>query len=184
MHKILAGAVLAASLAFTGVAAQAATTTTALTFNNSTTSNIGNTFTSAGSFTDNYTFSYTAGTFDVSSAVISISLGTTSVLGVSSFSLTNTTTGAVYNSTSSSAGSLQYYTITASSLTSGSYVLSVKGNVTGTSGGSYGGNISVSAVPEASTTAMMLGGLALVGFVATRRRRSTTAPMNLNLMPA
>ena len=39
--------------------------------------------------------------------------------------------------------------------------------------GSYGGSlILTSSVPEASTTAMMLGGLAFVGMMALRRRRN------------
>lgn len=168
MKKFFAGALLAVSL-LAGGAANAATTTTAITFNNSVSANIGNTLTSSGTFTDNYTFTYSSA-FDVSSAIISISSGSGSGLDINSFTLTNTTTGQVYTGTSSTASLLQTYTITAGNLSSGNYVLTVSGSSSGL-GGSYGGNINVAAVPEASTTAMMLAGLAVVGLMAARRRR-------------
>ncbi|MDB5774259.1 MAG: glycosyl transferase family 1 [Herbaspirillum sp.] len=54
----------------------------------------------------------------------------------------------------------------------GRYLLNVLGTVTGTHGGSLGGNVNIIPIPEASTWAMLLSGLALVGFAATRRRRN------------
>lgn len=50
------------------------------------------------------------------------------------------------------------------------YKFVVSGNVTGTLGGSYGGALAAAPVPEAETTAMMLAGLGLVGFMVSRRR--------------
>jgi hypothetical protein len=58
-------------------------------------------------------------------------------------------------------------------LTAGNYYLDISGIGGGTSG--YGGNlsVSVSAVPESSTWAMMILGFAGVGFMAYRRRTQT-----------
>ncbi len=54
----------------------------------------------------------------------------------------------------------------------GSMYLTVGGNSTGTLGGIYNGAISVTAVPEPETLAMMLAGLGALGFVARRRKQS------------
>jgi hypothetical protein len=55
---------------------------------------------------------------------------------------------------------------------SGSYYLAVGGLTNGTQGGIYNGAISVTAVPEPETYAMMLAGLGALGFLARRRRNS------------
>lgn len=55
-------------------------------------------------------------------------------------------------------------------LHSGSYHLDVTGNATGSNGGEFNGVISVSPVPEAGTSSMMLLGLGLMSFIARRRR--------------
>jgi hypothetical protein len=52
----------------------------------------------------------------------------------------------------------------------GNYYLQVTGVANGTSGGIYTGAISVTAVPEPETYAMMLAGLAALGFLARRRQ--------------
>ena len=54
---------------------------------------------------------------------------------------------------------------------SGSYYLAVGGLTNGTQGGIYTGAISVTAVPEPETYAMMLAGLGALGFLARRRRK-------------
>lgn len=140
--------------------------------------------TTGQSFLENYTFTVD-GLNIAASQVTSISLGTVSSVNISSFVLTGN--GTTYTGTTSVDGDTQTLTLRTSGLTSGTYTLSVAGTVTGSSGGSYAGNISIAPVPEASTTAMMLGGLALVGFAATRRRRKTGAAPSMlgsNLMAA
>lgn len=60
-------------------------------------------------------------------------------------------------------------------LSSGSYNLQVTGQVLGSKGGSYGGDLLLTAVPEPETYAMMIGGLALVGFMTRRRAEKKAA---------
>jgi hypothetical protein len=172
MQKLLSNLLLAASFAAAGSAAQAAqiNSTTPLEFDGKT-STFGAAFDTSQSgqtFQQDYTFS-NSGAATATSAVISIALGSASSLDITGFSLNgngNTWTGA-----KSVVGGTQYFTLRASNIAAGDYTLRVTGSVTGASGGSFGGNISVAAVPEISTAAMMLGGLALVGLAAMRSRR-------------
>ena len=59
------------------------------------------------------------------------------------------------------------------SLTAGAYSLSVVGTAVGSGGGLYAGGLlaQTAPVPEPQSYALMLAGAAVVGFVATRRRR-------------
>ena len=122
------------------------------------------------SFSDSYTFTITSLT-DLSSAVTATFV-TKNGGGLSTYSLINTTTNAtIATGTSTSSPNGKNTTITfsvdATKLTAGAYSLNVTGK------GTYGGNLTLtSSVPEVSTTAMMLGGLAFVGMMAWRRRRS------------
>ncbi|MFL9927565.1 FxDxF family PEP-CTERM protein [Herbaspirillum lusitanum] len=185
MQKFLKGIFLALSLVLIGQVANAAQIngTTAVTFN-ADTATIGASFgngTKGKTFLENYTFTY-GGVFDLSSAVISIALSNVSALTISSFTLSGN--GNTYTGTKSTIGNTVYYTLDADHLSAGSYILAVAGKVTGTRGGSFGGNINVTAVPEASKIAMMLGGLALVGFMSLRRRRAETARVQGNMLAA
>lgn len=58
----------------------------------------------------------------------------------------------------------------AGSQSAGLYSLKVDGKFTGTSGGSYSGNVNVSPVPEPESWSMLALGLAGVGFLARRRK--------------
>jgi len=72
---------------------------------------------------------------------------------------------------------LATYASTGSNLTatlgSGNYYLEVGGTVTGTKGGSFGGNLDVvvAAVPEPETYAMLFAGLGLMGFMVRRNKK-------------
>lgn len=60
-----------------------------------------------------------------------------------------------------------------SSAPSSSFTLSLFG--TAAAGATYSGDVTVTAVPEAETYAMMLGGLGLLGFMARRRKAKNAA---------
>jgi hypothetical protein len=57
----------------------------------------------------------------------------------------------------------------------GTYVLEVRGNVTGSAGGAYGGALNISPVPVPAALPSMLSALGLLGTLA-RRRRVTAQP--------
>lgn len=186
MKKIISALFVSASLlcSASSYAATDINNTSAITFN-ANTSSLGATYgvgTPGKTFTENFTFSQ-GSLFELTSAIISISLGTTSGLDITGFTLTGN--GVTSVGTMTSSAGLQTWTLTASNLSAGLYTLAAIGSVTGSTGGSFGGNINVAAVPEASTTAMMLGGLAVVGFAASRRRRKQGADTRATgLMPA
>jgi PEP-CTERM motif len=59
---------------------------------------------------------------------------------------------------------------TFSNLASGNYALNVLGFADGSKGGFYSGGMIATTVPEPETYALLLAGLGIVGFVASRRR--------------
>jgi len=63
-------------------------------------------------------------------------------------------------------------------LSAGSYVLQVRGDVVGTAGGSYAGVLNISPVPEIAEWAMLITGFGLLGFVAVRRGRHSATEMS------
>jgi opacity protein-like surface antigen len=140
--------------------------------------------TTGQTFLENFTFNV-GGSGSVSSAVVSIALDGLSRLGIDSFMLSGN--GTTYNGIANIIGDTQVFNLRANNLLAGLYTLSVAGTVLGSEGGSFAGNISVAAVPEASTTAMMLGGLGVVGLMAARRRRKnggSDAPQGGNFQAA
>ena len=65
----------------------------------------------------------------------------------------------------------QVWTLAPTFLQPGDYAIRITGFVpTGAMSGSYGGNVNVSPIPEPSAWALMLAGLAAVGWIARRRR--------------
>lgn len=181
MKKIFAGMFLALSFFAAGSSANAADIngTQVLTFVGDT-SDFGSKFgsgTTNKTFAEQFTFTV-SNAFDLSSAIISIALKTQSAVNLTGFTLTSSN-GTSITGTKSTVGTTQYFELSGNSLASGNYTLTVLGKITGTAGGSFGGNISISAVPEATTTAMMLAGLAIVGFGAYRRRRQDAGRVNM-----
>lgn len=126
--------------------------------------------TPVGSFADSYTFTVSAPS-SIASSAVSNNLG--SLLGLTGGTVTlfadapgiDPTIGSYsFNGTTGSA------TNAFTSLLAGSYYYVVSGMGTGTSGGFYALASSVTAVPEPATLAMMLAGLGIVGFKASRRK--------------
>lgn len=143
--------------------------------------------TTGQTFLENFTFDVSGASAAVSSAVVSIALDGLSRLGIDSFTLSGN--GQTYTGTSLLDGDTQTFNLRTNGLSTGLYTLSVAGTILGSAGGSFAGNISVAPVPEASTTAMMIGGLALIGFAAYRRRKAgdkgdKAAQVMARMMPA
>ena len=119
---------------------------------------------SGSSFTDVFTFTPELGTNGrVSSGVINIALGADNELTPFTASLN----GMMFTASATEAG---VYTLRNAWLTPGPLVLTISG-VIGADGGSYAGNINLLAVPEPETYGMMLGGLALLGYMTRRRKK-------------
>lgn len=73
----------------------------------------------------------------------------------------------------SGTGTGTYQVVSPTTLALGQYVLEVRGNVTGTFGGSYGGVLNLTPVPESSGALMALAGFGFLG--AARLRRKSAA---------
>jgi|CXWL01.1.fsa_nt_gi N-acetylglucosaminyldiphosphoundecaprenol N-acetyl-beta-D-mannosaminyltransferase len=146
-----------------------------------TTLSVGNAFNSPfGQFYDNYFFSIPASS--ANSITSTISLG--SVFGINSLetrlysgtSINSGMPGGMLLATSSIFSGTgtgfdgTVAVISPITLGSGSYTLSVMGNVSGTSGGSYTGTLNISPVPEIAEWAMLVLGLGMMGLIAARRR--------------
>jgi MYXO-CTERM domain-containing protein len=61
------------------------------------------------------------------------------------------------------------WSLSAYGLASGYYVLKVNGQVMGAGGGAFGGDLTVSPVPEPQAWGMLLAGLGLLGMAARRQ---------------
>jgi hypothetical protein len=134
-------------------------------------------------FVNDYGFSIgTPGSF--SSAVVTINL--TDILQISNLSISlvqgNQWAGAIPSTllagdvASRVANTLAFdnvgsISITPFTLPSGNYFLQVRGQVTGSAGGSYGGNFNVALVPEPSGALLALAGAGFLAF-SLRRARS------------
>ena len=143
----------------------------------------GDTFTAStvgSTFTDIFTFNI--GTpFDASASVTSSFLNTpqTKDLLITSFSLYRYDPGTMavlgtaiagINETGFGSHPTDSWSLSAYGLSSGYYALRVDGRVLGTGGGAFGGDLTVSPVPEPATYGMLLAGLGLLGVAATRRK--------------
>ena len=124
-----------------------------------------------GSFLDTYSFYLGAPQANASSAVaLNFSLDATQIYHItggsySLFSTDNTSFGTwSFDGTSGDTS----HTVM---LTNGGYYFSVSGVADGTSGGIYGISTAIAPIPEPETYALLLTGLAVLGFASQRRRR-------------
>jgi PEP-CTERM motif len=125
-------------------------------------SHIGATHTE-GAFTDTFTFNG----FDGSGTVFAGLINNASAW--SDLSFTNVTLNGVTVPAYGDLGPLSIAAILGQSVT-GPLTLVVSGNVTGQVA-SYGGNFTVTAVPEPATYGMLAGGLGVLAFAARRRKQ-------------
>jgi hypothetical protein len=123
-------------------------------------------------FLDHFTFTV-AGVSDLDAGLISVATKKKFDLDITAFNLFSGST-LLAAGTQSATGGADIWGLSFANLANGPYTLAVEGKVLGSSGGSFGGNVNVSPVPEPSTWAMMLGGFGLLGFLA-RRRKATGA---------
>ena len=124
------------------------------------------------SFLDIYDFTFSTKS-DLGMALLSIANKNQYTLDFTSFDLYSGST-LVVKGTSVAGGALDVWSLSGQRIQSGIYSLQVSGHILGSSGGSYGGNASVSPVPEPATWIMLGFGIAAVGFMA-RRRKSAAA---------
>ena len=128
-----------------------------------------------GAFTDNWVFSVPDSSF--SSSITTATLGSFWNINGLTASLIKTTesggtTGTTLeNSTSfGTPGVVSTALLSPITLASGNYNLQVSGMVTGTGGGTYGGGINISPVPEPSEGALLISGIGMMGFLVARRK--------------
>ncbi len=135
-------------------------------------------------FIDNYFFQIGSAQADV----VSSTIGENGVFNISNlfaeiYSLTSnpgglvtmTPVGTVDYATILPSGDATYLQINPTLLTAGSYVLQISGTATGSSGGSYQGDINLTAVPVPPALWLMLSGLGTLG-AALIRLRCRAAP--------
>lgn len=154
---------LSAGVANAGVPTMSAWDGSALAGYNATIGNSGVT----SPFTDVYSFSIP---FDVpgNGSANAIKLTAANVM-FTAFTLAEASFGTIVGIISGSEANLTF----AGGATPGAYTLTVAGyKVSPLQSGSYAGNVSINAVPEPETYAMLLAGLGLVGFTARRRKNS------------
>ena len=115
-------------------------------------------------------FSFTVGcTADLTSALISVK-GNLQDLNITGFNLIPSVGATISGVSLASGGALDAWSVDAGTIAPGSYQLEVLGTVVG-AGGSFGGNINVSPVPEPGSMGMMLAGFGLLGVAMSRRKK-------------
>ena len=131
-----------------------------------------------GLFTDNWTFSI-APNASFSSSITTATLGsyfnidglTASLFKTTGFNSVTPSGPALENSNNFSIPNVITADLLAPiTLAAGNYNMQITGNVTGTSGGTYGGGLNLSPVPEPSEGALLISGIGMLGFLVARRK--------------
>ncbi|SDH36559.1 MULTISPECIES: FxDxF family PEP-CTERM protein [unclassified Duganella] len=173
LKSLMAAGALATAALASGVASAADVSQGAQTLSLSNgTAFFGHSFTSGSigdTFADKYSFSGTGvlsafvGAFTAPNLADAIEITNFQVFNSAGFSLDGTqwSQGSLDNWTASSTGAIQ----------NDSYYVLVTGKLLSAAATSYAGTVSVSAVPEPETFAMLAAGLGLIGFVSRRRNK-------------
>ena len=119
-------------------------------------------------FSDRFDFSAAAGT--LGSVVSAISPPPVDGIQITGFSLYNSG-GLSLSGTKLLDGATDVWTLSTAHLVPDNYYLLVSGTLLSPAAASYSGSITVAAVPEPETYAMLLGGLGVLGFLARRRSK-------------
>ncbi|MBD8532875.1 MULTISPECIES: FxDxF family PEP-CTERM protein [unclassified Massilia] len=150
----------------------------------------GDTFTGAQSgsgFTDLFTFAVAGTPFDASASVTSAFLDSPGskdllITGFSLFRYDPQTLAVIGNAvagidlTGFGDNPVDSWALTGLNLASGSYALRVDGQVVGSTGGSFGADLTVSPIPDAPAYALLLAGLLGGGALAWRRGLPLAVP--------
>ncbi|MRW86244.1 PEP-CTERM sorting domain-containing protein [Pseudoduganella sp. FT26W] len=169
----LATAALASGMASAADVSQASQT---LTFDSGT-AYFGHSFTSAAAgdtFADNFSFSGSGVLSSVVSAFTNPSLS--DAIQITGFQVINSA-GFILSGAKWSEGAFDSWTAASSgSLLNDSYIVKVTGKLLTSAATSYSGSVSVTAVPEPETVAMLVAGLGLIGFAGRRRNKGASKP--------
>jgi PEP-CTERM motif len=124
-----------------------------------------------GSFASAITATIDLGTvFDISNLQVRLYEGTLQTMATGPVGPALLAAWSAQNLIVQGSGSGDVQVIAPITLGPGSYLLEVRGNITGTSGGAYAGVLNLSPIPEPGAVGMMLAGLGMLGFMARRRR--------------
>lgn len=165
----LAGAAL---LSQTASAADISNPASAITFDVDGAAFFGQLFTghqAGDTFADKYTFSL-PGLTNLTADVFSYSNNPANGLDISSLDLYTAGGTLVTHGMQISTGQTEQWNLASNGLTAQSYYVQISGSVVSNAAGKYIASTTVTPVPEPETYGMMLGGLALLGVVARRRR--------------
>jgi hypothetical protein len=167
----LAGAAL---LSQTASATDISKPDTALTFDVDGAAFFGQLFTghnAGNTFADKYTFSL-PGLTSLSAELFSYSGQAKNGLDITGLDLYTSTGTLVAHGSQLDTGLTDHWTLNSNALAASSYYLLISGSVESNAAGKYSASANITPVPEPETYGMLLGGLALLGVAARRRKQA------------